>query len=478
MYLYNYRTIILNKREYRFAGISMSENNSKNKRVKIKANPLIGPLQVLTAILAFFALALAIIIAGGYLTRVVNGTTKQMTLEITEPTIFTTTTVITPKPTPTPTPFVINEILSFGRDRNAIVEDYFGPLPEVETCVPVNHKEVKGIYVGSAYDLEEKLEPFIELAKNSEINTFVIDLKEAYGVIFNSQNELANEIGYVVGAYDLEKVVQVCHENDIYVIGRIVTFKDATLAAKFPDRAICDANGTPLKFSSEGGNLFASPYDTRNWDYIIDLALEAIDMGVDEIQFDYVRFPTGSSTTGNEPYYGADEDLVPQRFEVIDRFLQTARRRIQDPTGIPISADIFGISVSSKLDGYIMGQDWGTVGLTQVDTVCPMLYPSHYALGTILNGHEMEFPDKEPYNVVYNALLVGSQYHNLDGYSIVRPYVQAFTAYYIGEGKYAIYDYETINEQIKGLQDAGLSEFILWNAAGEYPEGNYGGNRG
>lgn len=456
----------------------MSAKNSKNERVKIKANPITKPLQALTALLAFFALGLGIIVAGGYLTRAINGTTEQMTLEITEPTIFTTTTVLTPTPTPTPTPYVINEILSFGPDRNKIVEDYFGPLPEVEECVPVNHFEVKGIYVGAEYDMANKLDKYFELAENSEINAFVIDLKESYGVTYNSKNELANEIGYVSSAFDLTEVVNKCHEHGIYVIGRIVTFKDPALAAKYPDRAICDENGNPLKFSSEGGNYFVSPYDKRNWDYIIDLAEEAIDMGVDEIQFDYVRFPTGSSTSGAAPYYGGDEDSVPKRFEVIDRFLQTARRTIQDPTGVPVSGDIFGISVSSSLDGYIMGQDWATVGFTQVDTVCPMLYPSHYALGTILNGHEHEFPDKEPYSVVFNALLVGSQYHNLDGYSTVRPYLQAFTAYYIGEGKYAIYDYETINEQIKGLQDAGLSEFILWNAAGEYPEGKYGGNRG
>lgn len=456
----------------------MAEKKPKGSRVKIKFNPIVGPLQVLTAVLAFFALALGVIIAGGYLTRAINGTTQQMSLEITDATIFTTTTVVTPKPTPTPTPYVVNEILSFGPDRNKIVEDYFGPLPEVEKCVPVNHFEVKGIYIAADYDMQDKLDMFFELAEQSEINTFVIDLKESYGVTYNSKNELANEIGYVSNAFDLSEVVDVCHEHGIYVIGRIVTFKDPALAAKYPDRAICDATGTPLKFSSEGGNYFVSPYDTRNWDYIIDLADEAIDMGVDEIQFDYVRFPTGSSTTGAEPYYGAEEDLVPKRFEVIDRFLQTARRKIQDPTGVPVSADIFGISVSSSLDGYIMGQDWATVGFTQVDSVCPMLYPSHYAPGTILNGHEHEFPDKEPYSVVYNALLIGSQYHNLDGYSTVRPYIQAFTAYYIGEGKYAIYDYETINEQIKGLQDAGLSEFILWNATREYPEGNYGGNRG
>ena len=162
----------------------------------------------------------------------------------------------------------------------------------------------------------------------------------------------------------------------------------------------------------------------------------------------------------------------------IDRFLQTARRRIQDTTGTPVSADIFGIAVSSPLDGEILGQDWSNIGFTGVDSLCPMIYPSHYALGTMMNGHVHEFPDKAPYQVMFDALSIGSQYHTRPGYSTVRPYCQAFTASYIGAGNYMVYDYTAINDQIRAIEDTGLSEFILWNAGGEYPSGQYGGNNG
>ncbi|MCR5804830.1 MAG: putative glycoside hydrolase [Clostridia bacterium] len=451
----------------------MSNNQNGDNRVRVKINGPIKALQGIVAVFAFFAILLGIVVAGGFLSRVINGSTEEMQLSITKPTIFTTVFEPTPTPSPTPTPFEIKENIQWTSEKKEQLDAYFGPLPEVDKVVPVKHKEVKGLYTNAAMNIDNN----IELAKNSEINTFVIDLKESYGVLFDSKNELANEIGYVYPQYDLKEVIEKCHENDIYVIGRIVCFKDVALANKFPDRAICDSAGNPLAFWNEGSEIFANPYDTRNWDYLIDLALEAIDMGVDEIQFDYIRFPTGSSVSGAEPYFGVEGE-VPTKADAINRFLITARRKIQDPTGVPVSADIFGIAVSSSLDGEILGQDWANLGFTGVDSLCPMIYPSHYALGTMMNGHIHDYPDKDPYQVMFDALTIGGKYHNAEGYSTVRPYCQAFTAAYLGGDNYMNYDYTAINDQIRAIQDAGLDEFVLWNVEGIYPSGNYGGNDG
>lgn len=451
----------------------MSENQNGDNRVRVRDTKTVRALQGIVIVLAFFAILLGIVVAGGFLSRVINGTTEQMELSITKPTIFTTVFEPSPTPTPTPTPFVLNEKLPSTPEHDQMLEEYFGPLPEVDKVVPLKHKEVKGIYTNAALNLEANF----ELADHSEINAFVIDLKESYGVLFDSKNELANDIGYVYPQYDLKEVVEQCHEHDIYVIGRIVCFKDVSLATKYPDRAICDSAGNPLAFYNEGSEIFANPYDTRNWDYLIDLAQEALDMGVDEIQFDYIRFPTGGSTTGAEPYFGVEGE-VPSKSDAINRFLLTARRRIQDPTGIPVSADIFGIAVSSSLDGEILGQDWSMLGFTSVDSLCPMIYPSHYAKGTMMNGHIHEYPDKDPYQVMFDALYIGGKYHNAEDYCVVRPYCQAFTASYLGEGNYMSYDYNAINDQIRAIEDAGLNEFILWNVLGEYPDGSYGGNDG
>jgi len=373
------------------------------------------------------------------------------------------TNAATPSPTAAPT---VTELLQ----QSAIVDSFFGPLPVAESIVPVTHNEIHAIYLGAAANLDKS----ITLAQNSEINAFVIDLKESNGVMFNSTNVLANELGVVKSYYNLADVIKKCHDSDIKVIGRIVCFKDPELAAQKPDYSIEDASGNSLLFKNEGKNAFANPYDTRNWDYLIDLAIEAVNAGADEIQFDYVRFPTGGTTTGEKPFFG-DAATTPTKAETINRFLQTARIRIQDEYGVPISGDVFGIILSSAADGASLGQDWATVGLTGVDSLCPMLYPSHYALNTILNGKNFDKPDYYPYEVLLNALAMGADEASASGYATVRPYLQAFTASYIGAGNYISYGYEQINAQIKAVHDAGYAEWVLWNPSAKYPDGVYDG---
>ena len=376
-----------------------------------------------------------------------------------------TTSAATASPTPTTLP-VETEILK----QSAAVESFFGPLPVAESKEELKRSEIHAIYIGAAAYLDKN----IELAKNSEINAFVIDLKESNGVYFKCTSALAAEIGAKKDYYDIATIIQKCHENGIMVIGRIVCFKDPILAEAKPDYSISDASGNSLFFKNEGSKAFADPYDTRTWDYNIGLAIEAVEAGIDEIQFDYVRFPTGSTTSGEKTYFG-DPDTTPTKAEVINRFLQTARIRIQDEYGVPLSADVFGIILSSESDGVSLGQDWATVGLTGIDSVCPMIYPSHYALDTSLNGKLFDKPDKYPYDVVFNSLTMGKEAAAVENYAHVRSYIQAFTASYIGEGNYINYGYNEINQQIKALQDVGYNEWILWNPAAIYPEGKYDG---
>ncbi len=436
-----------------------SAQSEKYRRAGLKRNALM-------AALALFFIAEVIVIAllaNSLSKKPAKSTETSATSATSETTVPTTTT------TETTPRITISEKLP----ASSLADSYWGPLPVCEAPKQYKHFEVKGLYTRAAVNLDK----CISIANNSELNTFVVDLKESEGIYYQTTNETAISVGYNLKAYDLNAVVKKCHDAGIYVIGRIVCFKDPAYVSKFPDRAICDSAGNPLKFKNEGKEAFASPYDKRNWDYYISLAEEAISFGVDEIQFDYVRFPTGGSTSGEKPYYG-QEGTVPSKAEAINRFLQTARIRLQDTYGIPVTADIFGIAVTSTLDGEILGQDWATLGFTGIDSLCPMIYPSHYALGTILNGVKFEKPDKNPYDVMYNALKLSSKVHTQPGYSTVRPYVQAFTASYIGEGNYMKYDYDAINRQIKAIQDNNMTEFILWNASGNYVEGKYGGNQG
>ena len=358
-------------------------------------------------------------------------------------------------------------------EATPLADSYWRELPELledEVKVP-EHFEVKGLYIGSGSALDKA----IELCNNSELNTIVIDLKNEYGLPYMSKVPTAKEIGYVWDAYDLDAVIEKCHNNNIRVIGRIVSFNDQVAAQHFPERAIQDVDGNVVQFSNEGNKPFLNPYNTDNWDYLIAIGIEAAEHGVDEIQFDYVRFPAGATKNKVKPYFG-EEGQYPEKSEAVNRFLQEARIRIQDTYGVPVSADIFGIVLTSEGDARIIGQNFSTLGMTGIDSCCPMVYPSHYALGTMLGGHVFDYPDKQPYLMVYSVLHECQAIYKQPGFTTVRPYLQAFTASYIGKGNYIEYGYREINSQIKAIHDLGITEFILWDPSCKYPSGSYDGN--
>lgn len=401
----------------------------------------------------------------------------QKTPETPQPSDFTEVNVATYADTATPTPEpprrgVLSE---FDEDEIARLDAFFGPLPDTDNPKSVSHQAVRGLYILEGINLDR----VIDFADNGYINAAVVDFKEHDGLRYASKLPLAREIG-AISSYPLQERIERLKEAGVYVIARIVCFKDTPLARAKPDQAIRDANGQVLGFSGEGGVAFLNPYDKRNWDYFIDIALEAVEMGVDEIQFDYVRFPTGRTTTGEMPYFG-DPETIPTRAQAINRFLETARIRISEGYGIPVGADVFSIVIASRLDGEILGQDWRTIGLTGIDNICPMVYPSHYAnsasnhytgngLGTYLGGQLFEKPDLHPFEVTKFALIEGQTAGLYGEYATVRPYLQAFTATYLPPGYYMEYDAAAIAETIAAVYEAGFEEWILWSPSATYEE--------
>lgn len=354
--------------------------------------------------------------------------------------------VITITPSPSPTPLQINE--------SEVVRNYFGPLPTVSNPKTITHNELRALYVGSK-TYGTYLDENIDIANKSAINALVVDVKESNGVYFKSENPLSNEIGAITSQTTYKELIRKAKENNIKVIARIVCFKDHRLAEKRPDLCIKDKNGNVLKYPLEGKKPFVNPYNKDVWKYNIDLAVEAIKLGFDEIQFDYVRFPTCSSALRATEYFGP-EGTIPTKIEVINRFLQTARIKIQDELGIPLSADIFGIVLTSKLDGRLIGQDWESLGSLGLDTLSPMIYPSHYANGTVMGKIKFADPDKETYkflNTVFNV----EKFSEKPGFSHVRSYIQAYD-----------YTQTQIFGQIQALSEHGFKEYIYWNAKGSY----------
>jgi hypothetical protein len=357
-------------------------------------------------------------------------------------------------------------------DRNGLEITQPGETTEFQNNEPeIELKKIKAkaIYLtaGSAGS-KAYIDNVINLANTTELNAVVIDVKESGLVKYKSEIPVIVENNLFKVYYNADELLKKLHENNIYVIGRIVCFRDDALARKRADLAVKKPDGSIWKEGKHGA--WTNPYNEEVWDYNIEIAKEAMLKGFDEIQFDYVRFPT---TKINEVYYGEN---MPTKVDAICNFLKKAKTEIAQ---IPVSADIFGIVAESVRDGNVIGQDLERVGM-DVDYICPMIYPSHYAnssngimgngYGQMINDVFFEKPDLDPYGVVYNALLkTKERISKVEGYNAeVRTYIQDFTATYLTEGYYQRYGARQVREQIQAIYDAGYEEWILWNGNNNY----------
>ncbi|NTV91464.1 MAG: putative glycoside hydrolase, partial [Clostridiales bacterium] len=295
------------------------------------------------------------------------------------------------------------------------------------------------------------------------LNAVVVDIKEGGKVNYKSSIPFISENDLDINYYNPEKVLKKLHDNNIYVIGRIVVFRDNGLATVKPELAVKKIDGTSWKENKKKDGAWTNPYKEEVWDYNIKIAEEAINLGFDEIQFDYVRFPTAKKSEVN--YAGETK----AKKEMINAFLKRAKEKIHDEMGVPVSADVFGIIAESKSDGEAIGQDLDTVGL-DIDYISPMVYPSHYAKGQEVNGVTFAKPDFEPYQVVLQTLLKAkTRISAVSGYNAkVRPYLQDFTASYLKKGDYQEYGAKQVREQIQAVYDAGFEEWILWDGRNTY----------
>ncbi|MDQ2086306.1 putative glycoside hydrolase [Herbivorax sp. ANBcel31] len=339
----------------------------------------------------------------------------------------------TPEPTPKPTP---------------------EPTPE-----PV---KAKALFLSSwPLSIQSNIEHFVNLANTTEINAYVIDIKDDTGYVsYPSEVPLVKEKQTYQSRFKIEEVVREFQENDIYVIGRVVVFKDPVIPEKMPEWAIRDTSGG---FLIHNGMTWVNPYNKDAWKYNVDIAKEALEKGVDEIQFDYVRFPDGNK---NRMVFPGAEDK--ELHEAINEFLAYARSEMPDAI---ISADVFGIICESPADTEKIGQYLELIG-KDVDYICPMIYPSHYYQGQKINGVVFPKPDFDPYGVVYNTLVrARDRIAKVPDYNAkVRPYLQDFTASWLGQGNFMKYGAEEVRQQIQAVYDAGYEEWILWNSNIKYSE--------
>ena len=366
------------------------------------------------------------------------------------------------------------------------VEDFLAPeREEFRTEDTTYRPKVKGIFVTGPMAGTANMENLIALVDETELNAIVLDVKNDEGrITYDMQIPAVQEIGAGIRyIQDMESLIAKCKEKDIYLIARIVTFKDPFLAEAKPQWCIHNADGSI--FRDKDGLAWINPYDHEVWEYLLDIAQEALRMGFDEVQFDYIRFSTDSGMKDVDFGQEAEEK---DREEIITEFVQYASERIHEAGGA-ISADVYGMVIDSRTDQQIVGQNYIEMS-RYLDYISPMVYPSHYGP----YNYNIPVPDAEPYRLVLTALqssrkvLAGiseetvsgnmepeytmeqiASLSPMEGISVqVRPWLQDFTATWV-QG-HINYGPEEIRAQIQAVYDAGYEEWILWNAANRYTE--------
>ncbi|MFN4200126.1 MAG: putative glycoside hydrolase [Fervidobacterium gondwanense] len=322
---------------------------------------------------------------------------------------------------------------------------------------------VRGIYLTrSSVSNREKIAKWVSFAKSTNLNAFVIDVKDDEGFMLFKTNAAAK---FVPSANDkayytkdeFKAIAKELKEKGFYLIARIVCFKDPSYARAHMDRAIVYKD-TGAPYMGVYKVPWASAYDRQLWEYNVEVAKEAAEVGFDEIQYDYVRFPEIRKEERNklDLRKPGNETFA----EAIQKFLIYSKKEL-DEYNIPLAADIFGL-VSTAVDDVGIGQYWEAV-TNVVDYVCPMVYPSHYANGSF----GLSVPDAYPYETIYRALSDGIRRNNhIPTPARIRPWLQSFTATWV-KG-HIVYDENAIRKQIKAAKDLGINEYMLWNASNNY----------
>jgi hypothetical protein len=290
-------------------------------------------------------------------------------------------------------------------------------------------------------------ESALSLIADTELNSLVIDLKDDMGrVAFRSETPLATEIGAqkTLTIKNMSALVGNLHEKGIYLIARIVVFKDDPLVMAKPELAIRTAGGAIWR--DREGLAWSNPYSKTARDYNIDLAVEAARAGFDEIQFDYVRFPDAPGLAYSTP------NTEENRVAAISGFLNEARKRLT-PYNVFLAADIFGYAAWNTNDTYI-GQKLESLP-SILDYISPMLYPSGFQFG--IPGYPD--PVHHPREIVYFSLEKAIQRTKLPGIRF-RPWLQAFRDYAFDRTPFKG---EQIRAQIDAADSVGSDGWMLWN---------------
>lgn len=340
----------------------------------------------------------------------------------------------------------------------------FAPVSKKPTNINMHPKyqgstdALRGIYFTAYTAGSEHGRDLVRKLKESGGNMVVFDMKEIDGHLFYpSEVSLNKEAGGndKILLKDPRAFVDFLHENGVYVVARIVCFKDELMAVKKPEWAIQSARGGLWK--SPEGQVWLDPSLPAVQDYVISVAREAAAVGVDEVQFDYVRFPTQGPV--GDANYSFDEKTT-EHWQIIQGFLKRADAALRD-VDVKIGVDVFGIVVwNNEYDAGSTGQKMAELA-PYIDTVYPMIYPSHFGPG--FAGYKK--PGDAPYFFIGESVKLFKEILPPAAGVQIRPWLQAF-AYRVSN-----YGPAYVAEQVRAVHDQGLKSFVLWNAGNNFDAG-------
>ena len=317
--------------------------------------------------------------------------------------------------------------------------------------------EVRALYLNVS--TIGKIDQYIEFAKENNINAFVVDIKDNTMPGYESKVfEKYSKTNYDNAANtfdDYKKGIKKLKDNNFYVIGRITVFKDSFFVKDHPEVAIMDTT-TNSPFN-HNGSYWPSGFQRLVWEFNVELAKEAVkEMGFNEIQFDYVRFPDRTINLEKQGVMDMNNTYNESKAEAIQAFLMYATDELHE-LGVYVSADVFGECAHNYVTNY--GQYWPAIS-NIVDVISGMPYPDHFS------AHEYEIPEVV-WTVPYKVLSVWGEFvskkqETIPTPAIVRTWIQAYNTV---KTPYVTYDANKISEQLNALYENGLTGgYMTWNA--------------
>ncbi len=313
---------------------------------------------------------------------------------------------------------------------------------------------IKGIYLTAPTAASPYLGEYLDLLDRTELNAVVIDVKDVTGeVYYPSQVPLAKDIGATRDTLtDLKSLVAKLKKHHVYAIARVATFEDDILPRERPDLAVTDSS-TGGPWTNYASGAWSSVYQKEVWKYNVDVAKEAADAGFDEVQFDYVRFPSDGPMETID--YG--KETFPTQADALAGFLKYAHDELK-PRGVRVAADVFGLAATE--DGAGVGQYIDKLA-PNLDVICPMVYPSHFPPGS----YGYTDPNSKPYEIIKNALADFKKKTAANPDIEIRPWLQDFD---LGTPHYGP---DEVKAQMKSTYDSGETGWFLWNAGNVYTDG-------